>query len=52
MTDDVRQDVSRYFRSVGYSYMALDLDGFRSGSLNEVLETRLKTPLSGEGFSS
>ena len=38
--DDVRQDVSRFFRSVGYSYVALDLDGFRSGSLNEVLNNR------------
>ena len=40
MGDDVRQDVNRFFRSVGYSYVALDLDGFRSGSLNEVLNNR------------
>ena len=36
--DDVRQRVTRYFRSIGYAYVALDLDGFRSGSLNETLK--------------
>ena len=35
--DDVRAQVTDYFRSIGYSYVALDLAGFRSGSLNEVL---------------
>ena len=35
--DDVRAKVTDYFRSIGYSYVALDLSGFRSGSLNEVL---------------
>ena len=33
---DVRRAVTEYFRSIGYSYVTLDLDGFRSGSLNEV----------------
>ena len=36
--DDVRQRVTRYFRSIGYAYVAMDLDGFRSGSLNETLK--------------
>ena len=35
--EEVRQAVTRYFRSIGYHYVTLDLDGFRSGSLNEVL---------------
>ena len=35
--EDVRAKVTDYFRSIGYSYVALDLSGFRSGSLNEVL---------------
>ena len=34
---DVRKSISEYFRSIGYSYVTLDLEGFRSGSLNEVL---------------
>ncbi len=32
-----RAKVTDYFRSIGYSYVTLDLEGFRSGSLNEVL---------------
>ena len=35
--EDVRVRVTEYFRSIGYSYVTMDLDGFRSGSLNEVL---------------
>ena len=35
--DDVREAVAGYFRSIGYAYVTLDLEGFRSGSLNEVL---------------
>ena len=36
VSDDVRRAVTEHFRSIGYSYVTLDLDGFRSGSLNEV----------------
>jgi uncharacterized protein len=35
--EDTRNKVTKYFRSIGYSYVTLDLEGFRSGSLNEVL---------------
>lgn len=37
LAEDVRQNVARYFRSIGYAYVTMDLDGFRSGSMNEVL---------------
>jgi uncharacterized protein len=37
LADDIRQDVTRYFRDIGYAYVTMDLDGFRSGSMNEVL---------------
>jgi len=33
----LREQVSAAVRSAGYAYVTLDLDGFRSGSLNEVL---------------
>ena len=33
----LRAEVTGAVRSAGYAYVALDLDGFRSGSLNEVL---------------
>lgn len=35
--DTVRTSVERAFRQLGYQYVTLDLRGFRSGSLNEVL---------------
>jgi uncharacterized protein len=35
--EETRSKVTKYFRSIGYSYVTLDLEGFRSGSLNEVL---------------
>lgn len=35
--DDVRTAIASHFKSIGYAYVTLDLEGFRSGSLNEVL---------------
>lgn len=43
LADDVRQNVTHYFRSIGYAYVTMDLDGFRSGSMNEVLNAAKKT---------
>ena len=38
LTDEaVRERVVAKFREIGYSYVTLDLQGFRSGSMNEVL---------------
>jgi len=34
---EFRQEVVEHLKSVGFKYVALDLEGFRSGSLNEVL---------------
>ena len=42
LAEDVRQNVARYFRSIGYAYVTMDLDGFRSGSMNEVLNAAKK----------
>lgn len=33
----IRQRVAAALRAIGYAYVALDLEGFRSGSLNEVI---------------
>ena len=38
----VRNSLVRHFRSIGYTYVTLDLAGFRSGSLNEVLQLSRK----------
>jgi pyridinium-3,5-biscarboxylic acid mononucleotide sulfurtransferase len=35
--ESVRHAIVKRLRALGYAYVALDLDGFRSGSLNEVL---------------
>ena len=40
----VRTRVTEFFKSIGYSYVTLDLEGFRSGSLNEVLAALKKKP--------
>ena len=37
VSDEVRMAITAYFKSIGYTYVTLDLEGFRSGSLNEVL---------------
>ncbi len=37
LEDEARKRVTNHFRSIGYAYVTLDLDGFRSGSMNEVL---------------
>jgi uncharacterized protein len=38
LDSEVFQRVNSEFRRLGYHYVTLDLQGFRSGSLNELLE--------------
>ncbi len=40
--EGTRQQVSRSLHTIGYTYVALDLDGYRSGSLNEVILVKRK----------
>jgi len=40
MKPGVRIEVSRELKKIGYAYVALDLDGYRTGSLNETLKNR------------
>ncbi len=37
LDDDIRQNVVNMLKSIGYSYVSLDLQGYRKGSMNEVL---------------
>ena len=37
MTLDMAADFARIFKALGFSYVTLDLEGFRSGSMNAVL---------------
>ncbi len=38
LKDDVRQAIVERIKALGYKYVALDLAGYRTGSLNEVLD--------------
>jgi pyridinium-3,5-biscarboxylic acid mononucleotide sulfurtransferase len=40
--DPVRSELAREFRRLGFKFVSLDLDGFRSGSLNELVPLELK----------
>lgn len=40
MSDDLRGKVTQKLKSFGYNWVAVDMDGFRSGSLNEALRDR------------
>jgi uncharacterized protein len=35
---DLREKIVAFFREIGFTYVSLDLQGFRSGSGNEVLK--------------
>ncbi len=48
LDEDIRQRVNEFFHSIGYSYVTLDLEGFRSGSLNEVLAALKKKKASAD----
>lgn len=39
---DVLEQLAARFRELGFKYVTLDLEGFRSGSMNEVLPIRIK----------
>jgi uncharacterized protein len=39
---EVRSDLARRFRELGFKFVTLDLEGFRSGSLNELVGLEIK----------
>ena len=41
-SEAVREELTREFRRLGFKFITLDLDGFRSGSLNELVPLELK----------
>lgn len=41
MRKEIFQELAVRFRELGFKYVTLDLDGFRSGSMNEVLNNRV-----------
>ena len=47
-----RREIAERFRSIGYSYVAIDLDGFRSGSMNEALRDQRRKHGANGGFQA
>ena len=35
--EEIREGVIRQFREYGFTYVSLDLEGYRTGSMNEIL---------------
>jgi uncharacterized protein len=46
---EVVQDLGRRFRELGFKYVTLDLQGFRSGAMNEVLDQEPKAEVHDDG---
>lgn len=42
MQESIRSQITESFKSFGFSYVTLDLTGYRTGSMNETLD-KLKT---------
>ncbi|MBA4062643.1 MAG: TIGR00268 family protein [Isosphaera sp.] len=47
--DPVRSDLAREFRRLGFRFVTLDLDGFRSGSLNDLVPLNVRRAYGGPG---
>lgn len=47
IAEPVRTELSRRMHDIGFKFVALDLDGFRSGSLNELVPLELRKAYSG-----
>jgi uncharacterized protein len=42
ISEPLRSEINGEFKKIGYSYVTLDMEGFRSGSLNEILSDLAK----------
>ena len=38
LDEEIRREVLSYFKKLGYTYITIDLEGYRTGSMNEVLK--------------
>ena len=47
-SDAVRTELTRTLHALGFKFVTLDLDGFRSGSLNELVPLELRKAFSGQ----
>lgn len=42
LKDELRQQIIKHLKELGYTYITLDMEGYRSGSMNEVLSPDAK----------
>ena len=42
---EMAQKLTRIFKNLGFKYVTLDLEGYRQGSLNEVLSDTIPKPI-------
>ena len=42
LNPETASTLARFFKSLGYRYVTIDLEGYRTGSLNEVLVTHIR----------
>ena len=47
-TDPIRSKLASEFRKLGFKFVTLDLEGFRSGSLNELVPLEVRNVYSGQ----
>ena len=40
--EPIRSELSRTFREIGFQFVTIDLEGFRSGSLNDLISLDVK----------
>jgi uncharacterized protein len=38
ISDEIRNQITAAFKSYGFTYISMDLIGYRTGSMNEVIE--------------
>ncbi|NIO11890.1 MAG: TIGR00268 family protein, partial [Deltaproteobacteria bacterium] len=43
LSSEVREVVTRRFRDTGFSYVSVDLQGYRQGAMNEAIKTVSQT---------
>ena len=43
MTPEMADEFTRIFKALGFKYVTLDLEGFRSGSMNAILPVEILT---------
>jgi uncharacterized protein len=42
LDDALRADLVRHFRAIGFKYVSMDMEGFRSGNLNQLVGIKMK----------